>query len=122
MINFEGCVNTLKEECSQFYETHGNDGRNHTSRSRYPCYYSPYDPEYVVARFNLNHTRWLFFVFFIVPASLLVMSCGVLFFCSRVLNVDNSGHMSMEFCNTKGGDANLSSNLQFRCDDDADPL
>ena len=61
---------------------------------------SPADnSDFVVARFNLHHTRWLFSVFFVVPAALLVLSCGVLFVCSRVLNVDNSGHMNMECCN-----------------------
>ncbi len=69
---------------------------------RYPCYYAPDNPEFVVSRFNLKQTRWIFFVFFLVPASLLVVSCGVLFTCSRVLNVNNSGHMDMNCCS--GGD------------------
>ena len=114
----EGCVNTLQEECTKFYETHGNDGRNHSAPSRYPCYYSPYNSNFVVARFNLHQTRWIFFIFFIVPAALLIMSCCVLFICSRILNVDNSGHMNMECCNQP----EMSSNLQFKYDDDADTL
>ena len=120
MINLEGCVNTLQEECHKFYEIHGNDGRNHSAPSRYPCYYAPGNPEFVVARFDLKQTRWLFLIFFIVPAALLVMSCCVLFTCSRSLNVDNSGHMNLDCCNPNSSD--LSSNLQFKMDKDADHL
>ena len=121
MINVEGCVNTLQEECAKFYEKHGNDGRNYSAPSRYPCYYTPDNSEFVVARYDLTHSRWLFMVFFIVPATLLITSCGFLFICSRVLNVDNSGHMSMECC-SGGNHEDLSSNLQFRLDHDADIL
>jgi len=123
MINLEGCVNTLQEECTKFYEIHGNDGRNHSAPSRYPCYYAPADPTYVVARYNLQHTRWLFLIFFIVPASLLILSCGVLFTCSRILNVDNSGHMNLDCCNPGTHSELSSSHLQFKSfEKDADHL
>merc|ERR1712062_75956 len=117
-INFEGCVNTLQEECTHFYEDHGHDGRNNSANSRYPCYYTPDNSDFVVARFNLHHTRWLFSIFFVVPAGLFVMSCGILFACSRALNVDNSGHMKMECC----AQSDMSSNLQFKYAEDADTL
>ena len=100
MINHEGCVNTLQGECSQFYDVTGNDGRNDTSRSRFTCYYAPSNPEFVVLRYDPFHTRWLFFIGFVVPASLLIVSCGVLFTCSRILNVDNSGRMNLHWCTT----------------------
>lgn len=38
-INLDGCVNTLKGECKEFAITHGRDGRNQTTISRFPCYY-----------------------------------------------------------------------------------
>ena len=74
--------------------------------------------DFVVARFNLHHTRWLFSIFFVVPAGLFVMSCGILFACSRALNVDNSGHMKMECC----AQSDMSSNLQFKYAENADTL
>ena len=95
MINHEGCVNTLQEECSAFYKKTGNDGRNNTARSRFPCFYAPSDPQFVFARYDPLETRWLFFVGFMVPASLFIVSCGVLFTCSRILNVDNRGKMNL---------------------------
>ncbi len=40
-INHEGCVNTLQEECRQFYAELGQDGRNQSFPARFPCYYAP---------------------------------------------------------------------------------
>ena len=97
-VNYEGCVNTLREECAVFLSDMGHDGRNETSPSRFPCYYAPHNSDFVVGRYDPNLTRWVFLVFFVVPASLLVVSCGVLFLCSRVLNIDNTGHMAFRKC------------------------
>ena len=47
----------------------------------------------MVARFDLDRTQQIFLMFFVIPASLLILSCGVLFLCSRILNIDNTGHM-----------------------------
>ena len=98
MINHEGCVNTLQGECTKFYDATQNDGRNDTSRSRFPCYYAASNPAFVVLRYDPFQTRWLFFIGFLVPASLLIVSCGVLFTCSRILSIDNAGRMKMENC------------------------
>lgn len=42
-INFEGCVNTLRDECRLFLNDYGKDGSDHNARARFPCYYSPID-------------------------------------------------------------------------------
>ena len=57
-------------------------------------------------------------MFFTIPASLFVLSCGMLFMCSRILNVDNSGHMNMKCCTHDA----MGSNLQFKDEGDADTL
>ena len=31
-INIGGCVDTLQEECKDFYHKHSGDGRNYTAR------------------------------------------------------------------------------------------
>jgi hypothetical protein len=31
---------------------HGTDGRNHSSRDTYPCYYNPHDSSYVTVRYQ----------------------------------------------------------------------
>lgn len=98
MINHEGCVNTLQHECAAFYQMVGGDGRNSTSPSRYPCYYDPDNPEFVVLRFDPGKTRWLFFLGFVVPSGLLMISCGILFACSRILSVDTNGRMNLDCC------------------------
>lgn len=43
-INFEGCVNTLADECRAFLLKYGKDGSDHNARARFPCFYSPNDP------------------------------------------------------------------------------
>lgn len=98
MINHEGCVNTLQGECKDFYDLTSNDGRNSTSPSRFPCYYSPGNSEFVVQRYDPLKTRWLFLIGFLIPAGLLIFSCGVLFTCSRILTVDNDGRMAIDCC------------------------
>lgn len=45
-INLDGCVNTLRGECRQFLHSHGKDGRNQTSQSRFHCFYN---------KVNYNH-------------------------------------------------------------------
>ena len=55
-INIQGCVNTLSEECKAFYHEYGRDGRNYTWRASYPCYYDPYDSDFVVINFNPDKT------------------------------------------------------------------
>lgn len=34
-INFEGCVNTLSNECEKFHTDYGGDGKDMRSQSRY---------------------------------------------------------------------------------------
>ena len=116
MINHEGCVNTLQEECELFYEAYGRDGRNQTSPARFPCFYAPHNSDFVVKRFDLDKTKWVFLMFFTIPAGLLIVSCSFLFTCSRVLNIDNTGHMIMRCCGSGG--SNQNSKTLVTVDDD----
>ena len=43
MINLEGCVNTLRDECKEFFRIYAKDGSDHNARARFPCFYSPSD-------------------------------------------------------------------------------
>lgn len=103
MINTEGCVNTLSYECNAFYRLYGRDGRNQTSPSRFPCYYAPHNPEFVVRNYDPARTKYYFLLFFVVPAAALIVSCGSLFACTRVLSIDNMGHMICG-CHDDGND------------------
>jgi len=94
-INHEGCVNTLQHECTAFYKNLGQDGRNQTSPSRFPCYYAPHNDKSVVQRYDLIRTKWWFLLFFSVPSSILLISCSMLFICSRVVGVTKYGAMAM---------------------------
>ena len=56
-INNQGCVNTLQYECDEFYRIHGQDSRNQTSPSRFPCYYSTGKKKYTLKVNNVYFCR-----------------------------------------------------------------
>ena len=103
-INHEGCVNTLQFECSEFYAVHGQDSRNQSSPSRFPCYYSPHNQAFVVRRYDLGYTKTTFLMFFTIPSGCFLTSCLVLFVCSQVVGVRRTGSMAiMPACCGGGG-------------------
>ena len=63
-------------------------------------------------RYDPLKTRWLFLVGFLIPAGLLIFSCGVLFTCSRILTVDNDGRMAIECCKSSDKLADKKSDSQ----------
>ena len=82
-INIEGCVNTLSEECTAFYNVYGRDGRNYTARAIYQCYYDPENPDFVVINFNPDKTLMLLVLFASIPGGIMVLSCTYMCGCSR---------------------------------------
>merc|ERR1712126_348555 len=97
-INHEGCVNTLQDECLAFYSNHGQDSRNQSSPSRFPCFYAADNEAFVVRRYDLIQTKMTFLMFFTVPAGIFVCSCLILFICSNVVGVRREGTMAMRNC------------------------
>merc|ERR1719471_232317 len=93
-VNHEGCVNTLQFECTEFYAIHGQDSRNGSSPARFPCFYSPHTPDFVVRRYDLVTTKTIFLMFFTIPAGCFITSCLVLFVCSQCVGVKRSGYMA----------------------------
>ncbi|XP_065222895.1 uncharacterized protein LOC135847351 isoform X1 [Planococcus citri] len=102
MINLEGCVNTLKDECKQFIKEYGKDGADHNARARFPCYYSEENPSMVVSRFNMEVTYREFYLAAIIPAVLLVVSCLTLILCQRTVEVGDDAKMRFK---RRGGGA-----------------
>ena len=94
-INHEGCVNTLQFECSEFYSVHGQDSRNQSAPSRFPCYYSPHNQAFVVRRYDLGYTKTTFLMFFTIPSGCFLTSCLMLFVCSQVVGVRRTGVMAI---------------------------
>ncbi|XP_014292517.1 uncharacterized protein Teh3 [Halyomorpha halys] len=102
MINMEGCVNTLRDECKEFLREYGKDGTDHNARGRFPCFYSEENVEVVVARFNLERTYREFLVASVVPSVLFVVSCLTLILCQRTVEVGDDA--KMRFKKRGGGD------------------
>eukprot|EP00095_Tigriopus_kingsejongensis_P002662 maker-scaffold1023_size69924-snap-gene-0.13 protein:Tk02662 transcript:maker-scaffold1023_size69924-snap-gene-0.13-mRNA-1 annotation:"hypothetical protein DAPPUDRAFT_98072" len=93
LINTEACINTLQEECTEFYLDHRRDGRNYSAQDRFPCFYTPKHDRFATTRFSLHQTRYIFLISFAVPASLWVLSCSCLFGCAKMLRVEENGEM-----------------------------
>jgi len=93
LVNTESCVNTLQEECTEFYLDRRRDGRNYSSRDRYPCYYTPHHGDFVTSRFSIEYTKYIFLLSFAIPAGLWIFSCSCLFGCSKMLRIEENGQM-----------------------------
>jgi hypothetical protein len=93
MINLEGCVNTLKDECRDFYRFYGRDGSDHNARARFPCFYAENAIDLVVARFDVKVTEEQFLFASIVPSVLFVVSCLTLMLCQKSVVVGDDAKM-----------------------------
>ncbi|XP_075226948.1 tipE homolog 3 phospholipid transfer protein [Lycorma delicatula] len=93
LINLEGCVNTLRDECKEFLREYGKDGTDHNARARFPCFYAEINTDVVVARFNLETTYREFLVASLVPSILFVVSCLTLILCQRTVEVGDDARM-----------------------------
>lgn len=100
-INMEGCVNTLRDECHDFLRDFGKDGTDHNARARFPCFYAESDTGKVVARFDLETTYKHFLVASILPSVLFVISCFMLIFCQRTVEVGDDAKMRFKGCSGK---------------------
>lgn len=98
LINLEGCVNTLKDECKDFLKVYGKDGTDHNARARFPCYYAAENTGVVVARFNLATTTRQFLIASVLPSVLFVVSCLTLILCQRTVVVGDDAKMRFQGC------------------------
>jgi len=97
-INIQGCVNSLSEECTDFYKTYGRDGRNYTARAIYECYYDPENPDFVVIKFDPDRTLMLLIFFAAIPGGIFTFSCIYMCGCSRFIYSGEDGHMRLKCC------------------------
>jgi len=97
-MNHEGCSNSLSQECTNFHIHFGKDGRNYTSPSRFPCYYTNKQSDFVIAQLNLKRSYHIFLIMLLVPLITFVFSCFFCVLCSSLIVVDAEGHMHMKGC------------------------
>ena len=112
LINTEGCVNTLRKECTAFFQTHAHDGSDRITPDRYPCYYTDKFDKFVVGKFEPNFTRLLLLLASGVPGISFVLSCTCLFLCSKAIGVGDDGHLQVNLLsqsNTGGNNHNTQS-------------
>ena len=97
MINLEGCVNTLKDECKAFFQEFGRDGSDHNARARYPCFYATHRTDVAVTRFDVETAKKEFFFAFVIPVFLFIISCLTLIFCQKSVVVGDDAKMRFKF-------------------------
>ncbi|XP_056645726.1 uncharacterized protein LOC130898800 [Diorhabda carinulata] len=97
-INLDGCVNTLRGECSDFVKTHGRDGRNQTSPSRFPCFYNKKNSFMVVSRYDLKKTWRDLIIAITIPSVLFVISFVTLCAIMQSVRVDDDTKMRCKYC------------------------
>lgn len=102
MINLEGCVNTLRDECKDFFRVFAKDGSDHNARARFPCFYSEIKIDTAVVRFDLETTYQQFMFAFLLPTILLVVSCTILVLCQRTVVVGNDSKMRFKCLTAEG--------------------
>nr|CAI5844665.1 unnamed protein product [Callosobruchus analis] len=98
LINLEGCVNTLRDECKDFLKMYGKDGTDHNARARFPCFFSTDNPSVVVARFDLATTTKQFLIASLLPSVLFIVSCLTLILCQRTVVVGDDAKMRFQGC------------------------
>ncbi|CAL8135905.1 unnamed protein product [Orchesella dallaii] len=102
-INHEACVNTLiLQECEKFHAEYGGDGKDLRSQSRFQCYYSPNNTDFVVLRFSRIKTVIELIIAAAVPTTLAIVSCFTLVLCTRIIHVGDDSHFYFQCC---GADA-----------------
>ncbi|XP_059476854.1 uncharacterized protein LOC132197529 [Neocloeon triangulifer] len=98
MINQEGCVNSLQDECATFLRDFGKDGTDHNARARFPCFYADHDPTVAITRFDLEQTHKEFMFAAVVPSCLFVVSCTILVTCQKSVVVGDDAKMRFKGC------------------------
>ncbi|KAK9718934.1 hypothetical protein QE152_g22988 [Popillia japonica] len=116
LINLEGCVNTLRDECKEFLRVYGKDGADHNARARFPCFYATENTDIVVARFDLATTYRQFLIAFVLPSVLFVVSCLTLLLCQRTVVVGDDAKMRFQGCTSAQNDFDKSNSANNMAD------
>ncbi|KAG5666456.1 hypothetical protein PVAND_014483 [Polypedilum vanderplanki] len=106
MINLEGCVNTLRDDCKKFFRIYAKNRADYNAKARFPCFYSPIDTSFAVQQFDLENEYQQFMIGFTVPVALLIISCTVLVICQQSVVVGDDSKMKFK-CTIANDEGNL---------------
>lgn len=113
-VNLEGCVNTLRDECLDFFSKFGRDGRNSTARSIFPCFYNTNNPQRAIVNYDKEATYTFLVLFSTIPAAILLVSCLYCCFCNKLVHVAEDGRLRLRFKgNYYSGIGKVNSHLKF---------
>lgn len=88
----------------------GKDGTNHTGQSRFQCFYHKDDPQWSLARFDLERTRIELILFSTIPVVLAIVSCTSLIICTKIVKVGDDAKMRMKVRGCCGGNKRPTNN------------
>ena len=97
-VNMEGCVNTLSDECVDFYAVYGRDGRNGTAPATYPCFFDPEHPDLAVTQFDRDRTYYILLFFVVVPVVTFFSTLFYICLCNKLVRVADDGRMRLRVC------------------------
>ncbi|XP_037082424.1 uncharacterized protein LOC119103081 [Pollicipes pollicipes] len=103
MINIQGCVNTLRQECDRWLEVRGPDGRDGRHPAVYPCHVTPHADDYVVTDYDKRQTVHQMVLAATLPSCLLVFSCLCLILCGKMVAVNEFGVFFCRHCHREDG-------------------
>ena len=112
LINMEFCVNTLRDECREFFAIYGRDGSDLRAPSRFPCYYSKERNDTVITKFSRKQAIFELTLTAAVPGALFVFSCSCLVLCTKVVGIGPDAHMKLMGCRRKRAAEDGSNNAQ----------
>ncbi|KAK6641318.1 hypothetical protein RUM44_013027 [Polyplax serrata] len=99
-INLDGCINTLKGECKEFLASHGNDGRNRTGQSRFPCFYNKENSAKAIARYDMAKTKRELIIALVVPLIFFISSFISLIMITKSVTVGDDAVLRCELFST----------------------
>lgn len=107
LVNLEFCVNSLRDECREFFANYGRDGRDLRAQARFPCYYSQEKNDSVVTKFSRSAAVIEFALTAAVPGGLFIFSCSCLVLCTKVVAIGPDAHMRLTGCKNPSGDEDV---------------
>ncbi|XP_043240755.1 uncharacterized protein LOC122391146 [Amphibalanus amphitrite] len=101
MVNIDGCVNTLRSECSGWLAERLVDGSDGRHPAVYPCHVTPSSTDYVITDYDRRQTIRQMALAATLPCAFLTLSCLCLFICGKLVRVSEYGVFYCRDCHAQ---------------------
>ena len=104
-INIDGCVDTLRSQCTGWLAQRMVDGSDGRHPAVYPCHVTPLSSDYVITDYDRPETIRQVVLAVTVPCIFLTLSCFSLFLCGKLVAVSKYGVFYCRNCHTESAPA-----------------